>query len=131
MQLQICLGWNYLVTDISSIKYFGHTSVFCDCEKSATTVCPPRPKLCRLPTKSHQSHRQHYYFAGILCHLCNIYYHIAQSHDHIISFYATLATIVIQKEMKICWRILRSCWVVGILQSKHITHNLQPSLFNS
>ena len=33
---------------------------------------PPDPKLCRLPTKSHQSHRQHYYFAGILCHLCNI-----------------------------------------------------------
>ena len=33
---------------------------------------PPDPKLCRLPTQSHQSHRQHYNFGGILCHLCNI-----------------------------------------------------------
>ena len=108
---------------------------FATVKKSATTVCPPRPKLCRLPTQSHQSHRQHYNFVGILCHLCNIalsyctLYNV-QSRDHIISFYVTLATIVIQKEM--LEDSLRQDKVVGLLEfdNQSILHTTSNPLFS-
>ena len=119
-----------MVTTISSIKNFGHASFFCDCEKICDDCLSPRtqnfvdcrPKVIRA-------------IVSILCHLCNIalsyctLYNV-QSRDHIISFYVTLATIVIRKEM--LEDSLGQNRVVGLLEfdNQSILHTTSNPLFS-
>ena len=119
------------MTNISSIKNFGHTSFFCDCEKICDDCLSPRtqnfvdcrPKVIRAIVSIIT-------LEAFCATFAILHYLIVQSRDHIISFYATLETIVIRKEM--LEDSLGQDKVVGLLEfdNQSILHTTSNPLFS-